>query len=34
MKGRTENDLLALPFRAAYMFRPGFMKPRPASATC
>lgn len=26
-KGRTENALLALPFRAAYMFRPGFMRP-------
>jgi uncharacterized protein YbjT (DUF2867 family) len=26
VKGRTENELLALPFRAAYMFRPGFMK--------
>ena len=26
VKGRTENDLLALPFGAAYMFRPGFMK--------
>lgn len=27
VKGRTENDLLRLPFRAAYMFRPGFLKP-------
>ncbi|GAA4370074.1 epimerase [Hymenobacter saemangeumensis] len=27
VKGRTENDLLKLPFRHAYMFRPGFMKP-------
>jgi uncharacterized protein YbjT (DUF2867 family) len=27
VKGQTENELLALPFRAAYMFRPGFMKP-------
>ena len=26
VKGRTENELLALPFRATYMFRPGFMK--------
>ena len=26
VKGRTENELLALPIRAAYMFRPGFMK--------
>jgi uncharacterized protein YbjT (DUF2867 family) len=28
-KGRTENALLALPFRAAYMFRPGFMLATP-----
>ena len=27
VKGRTENDLLALPFRAAYMLRPGFIQP-------
>jgi uncharacterized protein YbjT (DUF2867 family) len=27
VKGRTENDLLKLPFRAAYMFRPGFIQP-------
>jgi uncharacterized protein YbjT (DUF2867 family) len=27
VKGQTENDLLKLPFKAAYMFRPGFMKP-------
>ncbi|MDH4161894.1 MAG: NAD-dependent epimerase/dehydratase family protein [Nitrospirota bacterium] len=27
VKGKTENDLLGLPFRSAYMFRPGFMKP-------
>jgi uncharacterized protein YbjT (DUF2867 family) len=27
VKGRTENDLLALPFRAAYMFRPGAIVP-------
>lgn len=26
VKGRTENDLLKLPFRA-YMFRPGFIQP-------
>jgi uncharacterized protein YbjT (DUF2867 family) len=26
VKGRTENELLALPFQATYMFRPGFMK--------
>jgi len=29
VKRRTENDLLALPFKAAYMFRPGFLKPEP-----
>jgi hypothetical protein len=28
-KGRTENELLRLPFRAAYMFRPGFMRATP-----
>ncbi|MCK9410159.1 MAG: hypothetical protein WCX28_08760 [Bacteriovoracaceae bacterium] len=27
VKGRTENDLLKLPFRAAFNFRPGFIKP-------
>jgi len=27
VKGQTENDLLKLPFKSAYMFRPGFMKP-------
>ncbi|HET8734226.1 MAG TPA: NAD-dependent epimerase/dehydratase family protein [Anaeromyxobacteraceae bacterium] len=27
VKGRTENELLALGFRAAYMFRPGFIQP-------
>ncbi len=27
VKGRTENALLALPMRAAYMFRPGFIQP-------
>jgi hypothetical protein len=27
VKGQTENDLLALPFKAAYMFRPGFIQP-------
>ena len=29
VKRRTETDLLALPFKAAYMFRPGGMKPVP-----
>lgn len=27
VKGHTENALLALPFRAAYMFRPGLIQP-------
>jgi uncharacterized protein YbjT (DUF2867 family) len=27
VKGKTENDLLRLPFRAAYMFRPGVIQP-------
>jgi hypothetical protein len=27
VKGKTENDLRALPFKAAYAFRPGFIKP-------
>jgi len=27
VKGRTENALLRLPFKAAYMFRPGFIQP-------
>lgn len=27
VKGRTENDLMAMPFKAAYMFRPGFIEP-------
>ena len=27
VKGRTENALLALPFRAAFMFRPGYIQP-------
>jgi uncharacterized protein YbjT (DUF2867 family) len=27
VKGRTENDLLRLPFRAAYIFRPGAIIP-------
>lgn len=28
VKGKTENALLRLPFKAAYMFRPGFIQPR------
>ncbi|HEY0653877.1 MAG TPA: NAD-dependent epimerase/dehydratase family protein [Chryseosolibacter sp.] len=27
VKGRTENALLKLPFKKAYMFRPGFIEP-------
>jgi uncharacterized protein YbjT (DUF2867 family) len=27
VKGKTENDLMKLPFKAAYNFRPGMMKP-------
>jgi hypothetical protein len=29
VKGKTENDLLKLPFKDAYMFRPGFIRPTP-----
>ena len=28
VKGKTENDLLGLPFKAAYMFRPGAIQRR------
>jgi uncharacterized protein YbjT (DUF2867 family) len=28
VKGQTENALLALPFKAAYMFRPGYIQPK------
>ncbi len=27
VKGKTENDLMALPFKSVYAFRPGFIKP-------
>ena len=27
VKGKTENDLLKLPFKAAYMLRPGYIQP-------
>jgi hypothetical protein len=27
VKGRAENALLAMPFKAAYMFRPGLIRP-------
>ena len=29
VKGRTENHLLQLPFRQAFMFRPGYIHPTP-----
>lgn len=29
VKGKTENDLLKLPFKAVYNFRPGLMKSTP-----
>jgi hypothetical protein len=28
VKGKTENALLRLPFKAAYMFRPGYIQPQ------
>lgn len=28
VKGKTENDLLKMPFKAAYMFRPGVILPK------
>jgi hypothetical protein len=28
VKGRTENALLAMPFKKAYMFRPGYIQPK------
>ena len=27
VKGKTENDLMKLPFKSVYAFRPGFIKP-------
>ena len=29
VKGKTENDLMKLPFKAAYAFRPGYINPMP-----
>ncbi len=29
VKGKTENDLGRLPFKAVYLFRPGLIKPTP-----
>lgn len=33
VKGKTENDLLKLPFKAAYMFRPGAIQPMDGITT-
>ena len=30
VKGKTENALLALPFKNSYMFRPGYIQPKGA----
>jgi len=27
IKGKTENDILKLPFKSSYMFRPGYIQP-------
>ena len=29
VKGKTENDLMKLPFKKVYNFRPGFISPTP-----
>lgn len=29
VKGKTENDLMKLPFKSVYAFRPAFMRPAP-----
>jgi hypothetical protein len=29
VKGKTENDLMRLPFKKVYAFRPGYMQPTP-----
>ena len=31
VKGKTENDLMKLPFKKVYAFRPGFMVPTPGA---
>ena len=33
VKGETENALLRLPFKAAFMFRPGFIRPLHGAAS-
>ena len=32
VKGKTENDLMKLPFASVYAFRPGFIRPTPGLA--
>ena len=29
IKGKTENDLIKMPFKAVYAFRPGYIHPMP-----
>jgi hypothetical protein len=29
VKGKTENDLMKLPFKQVYAFRPGYIHPTP-----
>jgi len=29
VKGKTENDLMKLPFKSVYAFRPGYIRPTP-----
>ena len=29
VKGKTENDLMNLPFKSVYLFRPGYLHPTP-----
>lgn len=31
VKGKTENDLMKLPFKQVYAYRPGFMEPLPGA---
>lgn len=31
VKGKTENDLMKLPFKSVYAFRPGFLQPEKGS---
>lgn len=32
VKGKTENDLMGLPFRKVYAFRPGYLQPTPGQS--